>query len=291
MKKYILIFWATLIFAGCEIINPDEPIPAYIYVESFDFVTDPDQEGSNASKITDVWLFNEGDFLGAFPLPATIPILKTGLTSLTLKPGIKDNGINSTPDIYPFYEPFQVEIDLKEGKIDSLHASTKYTGNTKFGFIESFESGVSVFNEIRIGAVENRVTLSEEDVFEGNKSGLIQLDTTNNFVELATGLNFSDLTDTGLKVYLEVNFKTDVPVFFGLIGYDASNPSGKVLFQNGVSETQEWKKIYFNLSSVAIIQQYDFYKVGLQAFIPKEEGKFTLDKAQIHLDNIKLLHY
>lgn len=292
MKKYILLFLVALVLGGCDIINPEEPIPAYIYVDSFDVITDLDTEGSNASKITDVWLFDDGDFLGAFPLPATIPILKTGKVTLTLRPGIKDNGINSTPDIYPFYKPYEVEVDLKEAKVDTLHATTGYTDHTKFGFIEGFESGAHVFNEIRIGSIENKIQITDVDAFDGLNSALIELDTTNSIVELATGLNFTDLTETGLKVYLEVNYKTEVPVFFGLIGFDSSNLAGQILFQNAVAANTEWNKIYINLSAVAITGGYDFYKVGLQAFIPNDkDGQLSRTNAKIHLDNIKLLYY
>lgn len=291
MRNILRFLIMLSIFSGCEIINPEEPIPAYIYVESFDVTTDFATEGSSASKITDVWLFDGGDFLGSFPLPATIPVLQSGQTTLTLKAGIKDNGIAATPDIYPFYEPYVTTLDLKEGQVDTLHPTIGYTANTKFALIESFESGNHAFNEIRLGSIENKITLSDVDAFEGDYSALVQLDTTHSVVELATGLNIRDLTKTGLKVYLELNYKTDVDVFFGLIGFDDTHPAGERLFEHGVGVKSEWNKIYFNLSSVANTNDYDFYKVGFQSYIPKEGESFIQNNAKIYLDNIKLLHF
>ncbi len=291
MEKKLLFLLVIFAITGCEIINPEEPIPAYIYVESFDLVTDPATEGSNSSNITDVWLFSDGDFLGVYPLPATIPILKSGMTNLRLRAGIKENGIAATPDYYPFYAPYDLAIDLREARVDTIRPVIEYLDETKFSFIESFDGGGHLFSEIRVGDIENKITLTTADVFEGTKSALIQLDTSHNIVELATGLSFDDLTETGKKVYLELNYKTEVPVLFGLIGFDNTNAAGEGLYGNGVNASSEWKKIYFNLTAAAVTDNFDFFKVGIRSSIPKEDGKFKLENAKIYLDNIKLLHF
>ncbi|MCB0638866.1 MAG: hypothetical protein KDC54_19695, partial [Lewinella sp.] len=49
---------------ACDLINPEEPIPAYLYVAPFALNTAPNIEGSNSAKITEGWVFVNGEFLG-----------------------------------------------------------------------------------------------------------------------------------------------------------------------------------------------------------------------------------
>jgi hypothetical protein len=60
----------------------------------------------------------------------------------------------------------------------------------------------------------------------------------------------------------------------------------------GVNPRSEWNKIYFNVSNK--IQQLAIagavrYRIIFQAQIPRENGEFTMENAEIYLDNIKLV--
>ncbi len=65
--------------ASCWPDGVEEPLPAYIYIPAFELRT-TQGEGSASSAITDVWLTVNGEFLGAYELPARIPVLQTGWT-------------------------------------------------------------------------------------------------------------------------------------------------------------------------------------------------------------------
>ncbi len=298
MKKSKITTWGSLLLSGlltwsaCDLINPAEDIPAYIYVPSFELQTNAATEGSNSAKITDVWITVEGDFLGAYTLPAKIPVLKSGDTQLSLRAGIKDNGVNRTPEIYPFYERFETTIDLQPNETDTIRPVIGYSDDARFSLIESFENGdAHQFQDLRSGDDENRITVTTQDAFQGS-SALILLDTASSFVELATIDKFIDLTKNGLIVYLEVNYKSDVPAIFGLVGFDDATPNdGFPLYDPGFSPKGEWNKIYFNVSALIAQGNFDKYKVGFNAFIPVEDGALTMDKGQLQLDNIKLVHF
>ncbi len=298
MKKSNMSKWGALMglvgltLAACDLINPAEEIPAYIYVPSIELQTNVATQGSNSSKITDVWLTVEGDFLGAYTLPAKIPILKNGETQLSLRAGIKDNGVNATPEIYPFYERYETTIDLQPNETDTIRPIIRYMDNVRFAMIEGFENASThQFQDLRSGEDANKITISSQDAFEG-LSAVIQLDTASSFVELATIDRFKDLTTTNLQVYLEVNYRSEVPAIFGLVGYDDSDPfTGYPLYDPGFSPKGEWNKIYFNLSTLIAQGNFDEYQIGFNAFIPIENGALTLDKGQLQLDNIKLVHF
>lgn len=280
------------LWGGCDLINPEEPIPAYLYVTGFDLETNATTEGTNSHKITDVWVSVDGNFLGAYTLPALIPVLETGEHAISLDAGIKDNGISATPEIYPFYQTYQVTVDLAENETDTLRPVTRYKTGVKFSLIEPFESTNHQFRDIRNPAGATGIQISSEDAFEGDFSGLITLDSSQNknYVEISSLDRFRDLMKDGVYVYLELNYKSQVPVIWGVTGH-LDGGSSSTLYDPGFVPKEEWNKIYFNLSKMIFDGDFDEYQVSFQAFIPVENGKPSLPVAKIWLDNIKLVHF
>lgn len=284
----ILLFALILFPVSCDLVNPDEAIPSYIYVTPFQLNTNSNQ-GTNSSKITEAWLMVNGDFLGAYALPALIPILYTGEQTITLEAGIKDNGIAATPEIYPFYQPFTTKVDLRVDEVDTLRPVIGYRSEARFAFIENFEDNGHVFRDLRAGTDFNRIQIVSEGAFEG-KSAFIQLDRDNPAVELATVGTYQDLTSKGIRVYLEVNYKSEAPVIFGVQGFKNGLP-GTAIFDPGFLPSDNWNKIYFNISPLVAGGDFDEYKILFQSILPNNNGNFTQNNANVWLDNIKLVHF
>ncbi|HEY0262319.1 MAG TPA: hypothetical protein VGB95_04790, partial [Chitinophagales bacterium] len=101
-SKYavFLPFFAVLL-DGCSM--PNNGIPVYIQIDSMSVQTNQSTQGSASSKITDAWLYVNGEQIGVFELPAKIPVLKSGDLRVSISAGIKDNGIANTRAAYPFY--------------------------------------------------------------------------------------------------------------------------------------------------------------------------------------------
>ena len=112
-------FLLLLIFSSCSFLDQSEPTPSFIYVKEFRLKTLMNQ-GSSSERITDIWLFNDTEFLGMFPLPAKIPLLLYGEQNLTIQAGIKENGIGATPENYPFFNSIKVKVNLTALKTDTL---------------------------------------------------------------------------------------------------------------------------------------------------------------------------
>ncbi|WP_143473307.1 hypothetical protein [Flavilitoribacter nigricans] len=272
----------------CDIINPEETVPAFLYIEPFSLQTDELVQGSASEKITEVWVTVNDEFLGAYQLPATVPVLMSGEAEIFLEAGIKDNGIGSTPEIYPFYQPYETTVTLMPDQTTTISPTTSYSRDTRFALIENFESGTSVFRDTLLG--NSGLQVSSTDPFEGSYSGKIRLSADDPVVELATIGAFTELTDRSPFVYLEVNYQSDAPVIFGLAGgAGTSNPN--IVFDPGFNPKASWNKIYFNLSALLATSPYDSHKLALRAFIPTEDGQLTLNNATVCLDNIKLVHF
>lgn len=284
----IIYLFVLLKLTACDVINPAEEIPAYIYVNDFQLNTSAVQ-GTNSSKISDVWITVDNEILGVFPLPALIPILKNGEQTITLEAGIKDNGINATGKIYPFYTSFETKVTLQVNEVDTLRPSIGYQRETRFAFIENFEQGNAIFQNLITGNEVNKIQITKENAFEGN-SGLITLDKTNPIVVLGTMNPYPELTKRSVNVYVEMNYKSDAAVVFGVIGYK-NGVKGETLYEPGFVARADWNKIYFNFSTLVNNANYDAYQIVLQSVLPSQNNVFTKDKANIWLDNIKLVHF
>lgn len=88
-------------------------------------------------------------------------------------------------------------------------------------FVEDFEGGIKTFGELINGKM---LEIATDDVFEGTASGRITLDTLNQLFEIAT-ISYTDLPLNGTPIYLEVNYKNDVPFVFGISGSSSILPS------------------------------------------------------------------
>lgn len=278
-----------LSLSACELINPPEQIPAYIHVKNWVVEQNPGvPHGSVSSKITHANVFSDVEYMGIYTLPATIPILQEGAKTIIIDPMILENGQSFLVGFYPAYERFTMDVDLQPTEIDTIQPLTRYDDQATFHFVEDFESGNPIFSDDRDNDAETFMEPSNEEVFEGSRSGVIRLNKDHPFVEVATRPDFEfDLRDAN-SVYLELNYRTEVDVLFGLIGVDnvgLTFPS----YEFGVPPKGEWTKVYFNLSEQVRLSGFQSYQIGITAGLPLENGAFSLDEAVIYLDNIKLI--
>lgn len=113
---YFFLFLLEFFVWGCSKSKIEADIPAYLSIDSVFVNTNYQTQGSASHKITDIWVYLNDDFIGAFELPVKIPILKQGNHKITIKAGIKVNGIANTRTAYPFYTEYSQYIDLEKIK-------------------------------------------------------------------------------------------------------------------------------------------------------------------------------
>jgi hypothetical protein len=291
-SSFWLLQFLILTLLSCELINPEEDVTSYIYINNFTLATNPGIQGSASAKITEAWLFLDGDFLGAYSLPATVPLLTEGSHTIRLEPGIRDNGISSTPEVYPFYENYETTVALTAGETDTLRPVTQYRTNAQFIFVENFERSDHLFRDVKVGAPDTRVDRIQQDAFEGSYSGILNVGFDQPEVLIATSRRFVFPDEIVPTIYLEMNYRSEGLVGFGIIGYDGQSPiDGEVLLSAGFRPSEEWNKIYFNLNRVFANRNFLEYQVVFQAAIPQEEGTYIAENVRIWLDNIKLIQF
>ena len=292
MRTLLWFLIPLLGLASCDLINPEEEVPAYLYIDEFTLGPNPNiNHGSLSSRITNAYVFVGGDVLGLVSLPALLPVTLTGEQEVIIDPMIRDNGVAATVNLYPFYQRFSVTIDLQPTQIDTIHPATRYRDDAKFAFIEDFEFTGNIFDDDRDGNDATFVDTTTVEVFEGNGSGRIHLTKDDPFIEVATDLDqLFDLNDAG-RAYLEVNYKTDIDVIFGYIGHNISgSPIPEFVF--GVNPKDSWNKIYFNLTDIILTTNFDKgYQIVITAGLPIAGGEIAVEEGDIYLDNIKLVYF
>ncbi|MEY3052309.1 MAG: hypothetical protein RLY31_2094 [Bacteroidota bacterium] len=294
--------WLPLLVAaiwtgsGCD--RETEPVPGYIRLEPFELRgTDPALHGSMSGKIThaNVFLLDQetqaSHSLGVVNLPGEVPCLATGEQTIVVDPMVKANGSSLYLQIYPFYQRFRTDLAVTPGELAMVRPVTGYIPEAVFEFIEDFEGSSHLFQVDRDGNDSTRIELTTEDVFEGQQSGRVVLDRDNSVFVAATNFVYTLPFDQVGKVFLEVNYKTDVPMEFGVLNLDGQGNEFPN-FEFVVLPRADWNKIYFDMTDLIATANFDRFVFAVRAGIPADEnGMPTLDEARIHLDNIKLIHF
>lgn len=278
----ILYFLLACSLFSCDIINPEEEIPSFLQIESFSFNSIPNS-GSNFHDIKEGWVFVDNVLIGAFSPGKPFPILDQGTVEVIIEAGIHEDGISVATKIYPYMERYITTVELVPGEVTTVSPEFQYRDDINFFLIEEFENA-TFFTDDRDGNENTLVEFEEIDAFEG-LSGKIVLNTENPSLDVATTQAFALPIISSANTYLEINFKTEVPIAIGLVaidGFGAELP----LYANGLNTTSAWKKVYINVQESISNNPANGYQVGFGAELP-----IGLTEATIMIDNIKLLHF
>lgn len=283
-----------LLFAGCERFDKEEQVPAYIHIEKIDLKVKLDgSQGSNAHDIQDAWIFANGTLIGVFELPCTVPVLKKDSVEIMVYAGVKVNGQSNNRRFYPFYDIYTQKVWLQPTEIDTLHPLVGYKSDVKFAWIEDFE-------DFAVSLQKTGITRTIDTLFITNKSQEVyQFGTPGNLysgkVDFRSkkgtfensSIELFDLPRATTDIYLEVNYRSDVPVQFGLYPTSGSSLDVGVPVYMSFANPAEWKKAYIRLSDDVNNKLYTGKKFRI--FINAVNSEDI--SAQIFFDNIKLLHF
>jgi hypothetical protein len=290
LKTSTLALTALFLISACDIINPEEKIASYVYVDLFTLEDNSNvAEGSLDQNITNGQVFVGNEFMGIFTLPALVPVLQEGAVEVQVDPVVKENGRTFTLNLYPFYQRFSGGVELEPGAIDTIQPKTSYLDEFQVGFIEDFELGGTIFEVDRDGNENTFMDVTTEVVYEGNRSGMILLDADNILVDVGTAEDNLFPLGAANEIWMEMNVRSEVDVLIGLVGYDGGGGTASQ-FEWGVLASDEWSKVYFNLSSEVILSGFNDYGIAITAGIPFENGQLVFDEAAMYFDNIKLLY-
>ncbi|MDA0912412.1 MAG: hypothetical protein O2818_05265 [Bacteroidetes bacterium] len=273
-----------LALVGCT--NSWEGPPHFLHVETFELET-TESEGEPTSRIEEVWVYSETDVLGAFPLPADIPLDPESLgptAELTFSAGIRANAISSTRQPYPFYDAKIVAFDLEYGGRDTVSFDIGYTDFTEVNVAEDFETA-NRFIAANTSTASIERTLDEQWILDGVGSGMIVLDDSRQTLVSETNEQEYNLKSNG-PVWLELDYSCTQPFWIGLnVKNSAANQRTPILRLNSTSGVRN--KIYLDLGPVVrSTPDATHYEITLDAYYDGSE-----DSTVVIVDNFKLLRY
>jgi hypothetical protein len=285
----LLALW-LLGFCGC-IKDSNPPVPAYIFVESLDFVhRSYAADGTASQRITDAWISVNGQLIGANNLPALLPVILNDTTedyTVVVRAGIENDGIVNRKFDYPFFTRHTEVRRLQAGKIDTIRASVSYDNTANIRNVEDFEGVGVIFGDDRDGNSNTNIVKSQEDVFEGDFSGKFVLDSANIVCTAATSVFYANIQPAGsaFPVYMEMNYKTELPISVGLVAR-YSNGATETVIVGGMNPKDTWNKIYFNFTSTVFTQNAVSYAIVFDVVNSEQKPN-----PKVYIDNVKLLHY
>ncbi len=283
IKIPVIMIACSLQIISCNLINSSEPIPAYVHIDSISFSSiDPLHQGSGSHKITDAWVYVDGNIVGTFELPATFPVLSSGSHKITIRPGILINGIAATRTNYPFYTGFDTVVNFVSDKTNTVFPHSVYlTFPAAFcSQLEDFDqTGTTLVKTSNSDTTINQVL--DPFCFEG-QSGKVYLDASHTFFECASKDSFP--LPLSVPVYMELDYRSDNEFTIGMITYTFSH----IYVDNIVTfkATDHWKKEYVNLGPTVNATANAF---GYKIFI-KATKSAALTNATLYFDNIKVIH-
>lgn len=300
MKSIFSLLLVSVLLMGCVKNNPD---PSWIEIAAWDLQVNPDTDittnnnpGVLTSSITDAWVYMDGELVGVFELPVKLPVLSEGSHKFNIYPAIVNNGISATKKIYPFLEPFEVNVNLVKNEITSIAPNTRYYSSVQF-WIEDFEDP-SI--EIAPGSntLATLVRTSSSPVFDASINegsyGRISLDATNYYWIGSTIANNNGQLNMNLprgkEVYLEIDYHNTNEITTGVlaINNDGSVDDNTNIRLNGQNAGEvKWKKIYIDLREVVSgSTNANYFEFSFQSFL--EEGKSS---GEVNIDNIKAVYF
>lgn len=282
VKNYSLLIVLGFFFYSCSKEDFEAEIPAYITIDDITLTTNYLTEGTASENITDAWVYINDDLVGVYELPAKFPVLKEGNVSIKVFAGIKNNGITSDRVRYLAYDPHEEQIDLVKGETVAIEPTIRYNSTVNFKWLEDFESASTSF--LYHGNSDTIIEKQTQVVKEGNFSGKVYLESDMNFFEMTT-VPLTGIPVSGRPVYLELDFKTNLPVTVGV--YLDNNQHDYTI----LNTTSEWKKIYINLAQVIKDNNSGSSEFRVFFGILETSSNVFPTHPEIFFDNMKLIHF
>lgn len=292
-KGYLALLVSFISLLSCDKDQYAAAVPSFLRIDEVKLVTDLALEGTSSSKITTVWVEIDGEIHGVYELPAEVPVLAEGTHEVTILAGINENGNSSTRLPYPFFTDYTETITFEKEKVHYLNAATdsvprvEYRSSTTIELIEDFEG---VGSNLVPGSSSDTLLYTVQDSAvsfwvpgeNGYRSGVAYMPKHAAIWEVTeqTGRDLS----AGMPVFLEMNYKTDLPL---VVGMYITTPSQIIQAQTAyINPSEDWNKIYINFfSEVTGYSTALEFKVFIGSLTNGSE-----EFQEVYIDNLKLVY-
>jgi hypothetical protein len=284
------LLWMSVfvfLFTGCNVINPDEQEPSFVFIDDFSLYSNTNQ-GTPTYAISDLWCYSNSDIRGIFTTPAQVPLLDRGSTKLTVYAGIKNNGIGSTRIRYPFYAKFDTILDLQPLQTYHIKPRFEYSSSAQVDVVRNFESGnFFVAGPNNQGSME--LIVDGDIAVDGNKCGKYSLTSDQNYLHLIDGNQLQ--MQSGNTVFLEMDYSCNNTFALGVYTVvNGSTEKNPIIYLTPTTtdsgDNPTWNKIYIDFGPAA-----SSYPNAISHSIYIESLSNETTTPTIYLDNMKIVNW
>lgn len=271
---------AIILVSGCI---KEVPPVTYLVLEQpkFDLrfaETTIDQE------LTEYHLYGDQGFLGAFRIPAVAPIGSPNVEkSITLFPGVRENGLQLYPALYPMLEPWIIEPAAIPTDSQTIQPVFRYKDRVKYRWLEPFNESLSLDLDLDQDTFTHLKIIPGIGI-GGSDAATTSLTRAHPVIEVTTSVALTQLPKDGSPIWMELHYHGDVLLQIGLRGV-APGINPVINYKLALFPKAEWNKIYINFTPDVQLSDLSEYQVVFRAELPD-----TLSEGSVYLDNIKLLH-
>lgn len=248
-----VLFFSIVALCFLSACDQEEPIPAYLIVESADLMASSSEYGSVSEKITDIWVSEDENFIGVYELPATIPVLSEGETKIIVYPGVKQGGIHSDRRIYPFYNSYSQTVNMEPNVDVQIDPVFQYNDISTFMVLNAdFEVASEL--ESKVEGSDLIFNSNNEKVFEGTRSAQVIPSPTDSLWRIETITRWGiDLTRS---TWLEFNYRCNEPMELVIfVAGQAAGQSEAITLPYTylvITPQEDWNKMYVEISEILV---------------------------------------
>jgi len=273
-----ILFAVVISLISCK---DEEAIPAYLHLTAWEFETNSEQ-GSAKQIIKSAHVFVEGQSIGIYQVPITIPVVGDGDTKFTIFPVVKLNGAQEVEAAHPYFLKLDTTLSLSPMREDTLQLTSTYTPTSEFLVIEDFE-GRLIFDNDLDGDALTKIEKNRTDVFEGTASGQIVLNEDHPVIEVSYDTLVTNTQGHG-AYWVEITYKTNM---LFVVGVEAFINGQRIRFYDaGINVKEEWNTVYFDLTQRFLESNSGLYRLAIVGLWEEDSG---VEQGIIQLDNIKVV--
>ncbi len=257
--------------------------PSYLKIDYFLVTTNVITQGTAVQTINEVTLYIDDQNAGVYHLPALVPLATSGNHKILIAPMVVENAIASNPRYsYLFLTSFDTTINFTGSNTMEVRPRTTYKPSVKFEMIEDFENPVPLIRKSPNNTVDTllRDSLPEDNILNTGHCGLFEIP-NGKYMEYISKNAYSLPSSTSSDTYIEINYKTELPLDIGLY---ISGQAGTGLVRLNPKST--WSKAYINITNEVSVKP-----IGTVFELAIAAGNADGITKKVYIDNIKIIHF
>lgn len=268
---------------SCEIINPDEPIPSYIQIDSLAY------EGLSPTGFTCAYVYVDGNLLGIYETPRLIPALAWGESEVSVLPGLSLDGSSFARPYYQMARPHRETVTLTAGEVTRVSPRMQDYPSVQSYWSEDFESS-AISLEAAPTAPQLQVVRHDRPGRPG-QVGFMGIGAADTLAQAFDYLHYDSVAipSNGQTAYFEFTYRTNVEMelraqIFQPTTGELRDMTIMIVYASG----QEWRRAYIDFAAIAgQIGRTAYYK---PYFRLRREADMEGDSIKAYLDDIRIAH-